>query len=224
MPSLADRLERTLERPASTHSAASEHPSSAEAPPFLSPMEQRAWRLVAQTREREGPEQEKLRRRQARLESAVAAAEALAHENALGHGAAGLRQQLATQSQRREEAELAASESFVREDELTQRRDELAALLRDTLSELEATMAAKAAESLELESAQAQVESLERQLAAERQESSWSRRSVAAELEGVRQERGTELASVQAQLEVERARAAAAEAVRPQFLQVLPLA
>ena len=79
-------------------------------------------RLVAQTREREGPEQEKLRRRQARLESAVVAAEALARENALGHGAAGLRQQLATQSQRREEAELAASESFVREDELTQRR------------------------------------------------------------------------------------------------------
>ena len=222
MPSLADRLERTLERPASTHSAASEHPSSAEAPPFLSPMEKRAWRLV--TREREGPEQEKLRRRQARLESAVAAAEALAHENALGHGAAGLRQQLATQSQRREEAELAASESFVREDELTQRRDELAALLRDTLSELEATMAAKAAESLELESAQAQVESLERQLAAERQESSWSRRSVAAELEGVRQERDTELASVRAQLEAERSRAAAAEAVRPPSLQVLPLA
>ena len=50
--------------PASTHSAASELPSSAEAPPFLSPMEKRAWRLV-QTREREGPEQEKLRRRQA---------------------------------------------------------------------------------------------------------------------------------------------------------------
>ena len=197
-------------------SAASEQLSSAEAPPFLSPMEARAWRLV-QTRAREGPEQEKLRRRQARLESAVAAAEALAHENALGHGAAGLRQQLATQSQRREEAELAASESFVREDELTQRRDELAALLRDTLSELEATMAAKAAESLELESAQAQVESLERQLAAERQESSWSRRSVAAELEGVRQERDTELAAVRAQLDAERARAAAAEAVRPRF-------
>ena len=86
---------------------------------------------------------------------------------------------------------------------------------RALCAERAASMAAKAAESLELESAQAQVESLERQLAAERQESSWSRRSVAAELEGVRQECGTELASVQAQLEVERSRAAAAEAVRP---------